>query len=382
MAWFKIQTEINAKTLATIFMKTLIHIIFSIFLLTIFSCNNSVKTNEKTVQNSVSDTLTIENAGNKVDYDKTKVLQSIYIVDRQGAEFKQQADENSKTLGTYEYGAKLDVIEVTEKWFGVLDRITREFLRNGSKIESTGWEKVYVLKSTAGSINEITLIPSDLNIISSLTINQKTETFVEGKQLNIYFKIELIDKQQFDKMKNSSVSYLLPDTTVTKKKNGIIELKCQNTIKKYIDKPDGEAYDETSMQVFNYIGQFGFLNKFLIGGSYYEGLDYKFIDKTSGEETQTFGEYPNISADKKHIICIYTNPYETTADLELYSIDDNQINHVMSASFKNWMPTFGQGEMFWSTDGYLYLTVNHVNSFWKQDGNLNDKCQYIRIKIL
>lgn len=363
-------------------MKTLLHITFSTLLLTIFSCNNSGQANEKTVQSSVSDTLTTENVGNEIDYDKTKVLQSIYVVDRKGTEFKQQADENSQTLGTYEFGAKLDVIEETEVWYGVRDRITREFLRSESKIESTGWEKVYVLKSKTGSINEITLVPSDLNVISSLTTNQKTENFETGKQLNGYLKIELIDKQQFEGMKNSSVSYLLADTTETKKKNGIIELKCQNTIKKYIDKPDGEPNDETTRRVFNYVGQFAFLNKYLIGGSYYEGLDYKLIDKTSGKETHTFGEYPNISADKKHIICIYTNPYETTADLELYSIDNKQIKHTMSASFKNWMPTIELGEMFWSTDSYLYLTVNHVNSFWKQDGNLNDKCQYIRIKIL
>lgn len=361
-------------------MKILLHITFTTLLLTIFGCNNSGQPNEKTVQNTVSDTLTTEdeNTGNKIDYDKTKVLQSVYVVDRNGTEIKQQADKNSKTLGSYGFGAKLDVIEETEEWFGVRDRITREFLRNGSKIESTGWEKVYILKNQTGSINEITLVSSDLNIISSLTTNQKTENFETDKELKDYLKIELIDKQLFESKRSSSVNFLLADTTEIKKKTGIIELKCQAKVKKYIDKPDAEE----SMQVYNYVGQFEFLNKYLIGGSYYEGLDYKFVDKSSGEETQTFVEYPNISADKKHIICIYTNPYETTADLELYSIDDKQIKHTMSASFKNWMPTVEPGEIFWSTDNFLYLTVNHVNSFWRQDGNLNDKCQYIRIKIL
>jgi hypothetical protein len=361
-------------------MKTLLYITFTTLLLTIFGCNNCGQPNEKTVQRTVSDTLTTEdeNTGNKIDYDKTKVLQSVYVVDRNGTEIKQQADKNSKTLGTYEFGAKLEVIEETEEWFGVRDRITREFLRNGSKIESTGWEKVYVIKSQTGSINEITLVPSDLNIISSLTTNQKTENFETDKELKDFLRIELIDKQLFDSKRGSSVKFLLADTTEIQKKKGIIELKCQSKVKRYIDKPDAEE----SMQVFNYVGQFEFLNKYLIGGSYYEGLDYKFVDKSSGEETQTFGEYPNISADKKHIICIYTNPYETTADLELYSIDDKQIKHTMSASFKNWMPTVEPEEMFWSNDGYLYLTANHVNSFWKQDGNLNDKCQHIRIKIL
>ncbi len=232
-------------------MKTLLHTTFSTLLLTIFSCSNNGQTNEKTVQSSVSDTLTTEREGNKIDYDKTKVLKSIYVVDRNGTEYKQQADKNSETLGTYEFGVKLDAIEETEEWYGVRDRITRIFLRNGNKVESTSWEKVYVLKSKTGSINEITLAPSDLNIVSSLTTNQKTENFETGKQLNGYLKIELIDKQLFEEMENSSVDYLLADTAETKKKNGIIELKCQNRIKKYIDKPDGEPDDETTRQVFN-----------------------------------------------------------------------------------------------------------------------------------
>ena len=228
------------------------------------------------------------------------------------------------------------------------------------------------------STSEKALTPSELYIISSLTINQKTENFKTGKEFKGFLKIELIDKQLFDSMRSSSINFLIADTAEVKKKEGIIELKCQAKVKKYIDKQDSEE----SMQAFKYVGQFHFLNKYLIGSSYYEGLDYKFIDKISGEETQTFGEYPTISADKKHIICIYANAYETTADLELYTIGDKQINHTMSARFKNWMPKVEPSEMFWSTDGYLYLAVNHVNSFWKADGSLNDRCQYIRIKVL
>ena len=238
-------------------MKTLLHITFTTLLVTIFGCNNRGETNEKTVQSIVSDSLTTEdeNTGNKIDYDKTKVLQSVYVVDRNGTEIKQQADKNSKTLGSYGFGAKLDVIEETEEWFGVRDRIIRDFLRNGCKIENTGWEKVYILKNQTGSINEITLVSSDLNIISSLTTNQKTENFETDKELKDYLKIELIDKQLFESKRSSSANFLLADTTEIKKKKGIIELKCQAKVKKIIDKPDAEE----SMQVFNYVGQFEFL---------------------------------------------------------------------------------------------------------------------------
>lgn len=328
----------------------------------------------------VNDTLTTEseNTGNKIDYDNTQVIKNIYVTDRNGIEVKQQADNNSKTLGTYAYGTKLDVIEETENWLGIRDRITREFYRNGDKIESTGWEKVYVLKKQTGSIDEITLVPSDLNVISSLTVNQKTEFFETGEELTKYFSFELIDKSLFDSQKSTSVNFLLADTTDNKKNNGVTELKCKDKVVKYIDKPDAED----AMQIFTYVGQIEFLNKYLIGGSYWESGDFKFIDKTSGEETNTFVDYPYISPDKKNIVCINTNPYDITADLELYSISGDKTKHIMSTSFKNWMPTVENGEMFWSTDGHLYLTVNHVNSYWKENGHLNDKKQYIRIKIL
>lgn len=361
-------------------MKRLTHFTFSILLLAFFSCNSSGQTDAKNVQSPLVDSSSLEpeNTGNKINFDKTKVIKVVYVIDRRGAEMKQQASQGSKTIGNYEFGTKLDVIEETEEWFGVRDRITREFLRNGSKIESTGWEKVYVLKKNTGSIDKITLVPADLNIISSLTVDQKLENFETARELKDFVKIELIDESLFTLKRSSALNFLTADTAETKKEKGIIKLKCQKGAKKYVDKPDAEE----SSQVFQYVGQIEFLNKYLIGGSYYEGLDYRLIDKTSGEETQTFGEYPNISADKTHIICIYSNPYNLTADLELYSIEDKRIKHRMSASFKNWMPTVDPGEMFWSADGYLYLTANHVNSFWKESGHLNDKCQHIRIKVL
>jgi hypothetical protein len=357
-------------------MKTLLNILFSILLLTLLSCNNG----EQSKHNPVKDPTAIEeeNAGITINYDSTKVIKTAYVTDRKGVDIKQQANKNSKTLGTYGYGTKLEVIEETEDWFGVRDRITREFYRDGCKIESTTWEKVYVVKNKTGSIEEIKLIPSDLNIISSLTINQKTEYFETDKKLTKYLTLELIDKSLFDNQKNSAVCFLLTDTIVKKKRNGILELKCKNKTVKYVDKPDAEV----DVQVFNYVGQIEFLNKYPISGAYWESGDYKFIDKTSGEETNTFVDYPYISPDKKSIICINTNHFNFTADLEFYTISGNEIKQIMSASFKNWMPTLSNGKMFWSSDGYLYLTVNHVNSFWKTDGNLNDKCQHIRIKIL
>lgn len=232
------------------------------------------------------------------------------------------------------------------------------------------------LESSANETAYNLLGPADLDVISSLTVNQKTVYFETDKQLTEYLTFELIDKPLFDRQKSTAVSFLLADTINQKKKNGLTILKCRDKTVKYIDKPDAEE----DLQVFTYVGQIEFLNTYVISGSYWESGDFKFVDKTSGEETNSFVDYPHISPDKKNIICINPNGYEVTADLELYSIADNKTKHVMSASFKNWMPALESHNMFWSADGYLYLTVHNAKSFWKENGALNDNYQYMRIK--
>lgn len=235
-------------------------------------------------------------------------------------------------------------------------------------------------------IDEITLLPSDLNEISSLTINATTTYFENGKQLKNYLKLELIDKEVFDRKKNTAIHFITRDTTHIKKKDGIISLKCQSKAKTYIDKPlirgEMQPYADDEIQIFDYVGQFEFLNQYLISGSYWEGVDYRMVDKITGEETQVFGELTYISPDTSHILCIYSNPYESTADLELYTLKNKKIKHVISVSFKHWMPTNESNGIFWSSDDYLYVSVNHSAAFWKPDGNLNDFHQYIRIKVL
>lgn len=354
---------------------------YSILCLLYISCNNNAQTNSPTTGISSTDSISTKglDSGNPIDFETTKVIRSTYITDRNGADMRQSANKDAKRLGSYSFGTKLDVIEETDEWLGVRDRITRESIENGTDVETTQWEKVYVLKKQTGPMTEIGLLPADLNIITYLTENDKTESYEKGKPLNEYIKLEIIDEALYNSKKKSAVNFLLADTTVVKKKNGIIELKSEHKTARYVDKPEAEE----DMQIFQYLGQVDFLHQYLITGSYWESLDYRFIDKTTGEETTTFGEYPHISADKKHIISIYANPYEQTADLSLYTItNSNKIDDVIHTSFKNWMPSDESTQLFWSRDGYFYAAVNHINSYWKPDGSLNDKFQYIRIKVL
>jgi hypothetical protein len=38
--------------------------------------------------------------------------------------------------------------------------------------------------------------------------------------------------------------------------------------------------------------------------------------------------------------------------------------------------------MFWGKDGCIYTAANHVDGYWGEEGSLNERSQFIRIKIL
>lgn len=314
--------------------------------------------------------------GIAINYDNTTVLKQVYVTDKAGAAARQLPSGAARKVKDYGFGEKLEVIEEQKEWYGIRESVFRQYYKKGTKIESVKWEKIYVKKSQTGVFNKIVLKPNDLNIISYLLANGKDERFEKGKALNKYLKLELIDKALFEKKRLLAVNYVSKEQMI-KKKKGVLSIPTAKKVVKFTD----NDVDNDGYQIFEYVGQVDFLNQHLISGSYYESGDYTMIDEEIGRITQTFIDYPHISPNKKHIIAVYTNPYEQTADLELYRIENKQIVPILNAEFKNWMPAVEPEDIFWAKDGYLYLAVTHSASFWKEDGDYNDKFQYIRIKV-
>lgn len=220
------------------------------------------------------------------------------------------------------------------------------------------------------------LTNSDLNIITYLTENDSTIYYNEDVPLTKYFNLELIDQKLYNTKKKKAVSFLLANTSAHKKPNGTITLPCQKKTVTFTDLPT----EEETNRIYEYIGEITVLNSYVVYGMYWEDYDYKLIDKTSGEEIKVFVDFPNISADKKKILCLGANIYENTADLDFYAIDKKKMVQKMNTAFKYWMPAGEINDMFWSTDGYFYLPIAASTNYWKPDGNLNDQWQYLRIK--
>lgn len=227
----------------------------------------------------------------------------------------------------------------------------------------------------------ITLTNETIAVLSSLTVGDETMYFNENETLTSYFQLSIIEKNEFLSKSKQACNYIIRDTNKIKKRNGVIELKCEQTIRKISDYiPDSTGNDE-DIQTFEYIGQIPFLNVYVVLGIYWEEYDYKFIDKKTGDEIASFFELPLISNDKKQLICIQANPYEMTADVSYYKLNKNQIQPIATMSFTNWMPADYSSQVFWNPDGSFYVGVNSIANFWNKDGDTNPPKQFIRFTL-
>ena len=316
--------------------------------------------------------------GIEIDYDDTTVLKHVYVTAKDGAIARQLPSGAARKVKIYTFGEKLEVIEDRKDWYAVQDRIYREYDEDNDGVVETSivkWEKVYVKKVQTGPINTIALTAEDLNMISYLSVAGDSAYFEDGEALNDYLQFELIDKALFERKRPLAVNFLSTDKTI-KKKNGVLSIQLAKDSVKFVDSDiEGDTED------YRYLGKFDFLDQHLIEVQYWEGHGYKMVDAIEGHLKQEFSDYPYISPNKQYIIYAYANPYELNTDLELYKIEGNDITPIILAGFKNWMPSTEKEDIFWARDGYLYLAVNHIATYWTADGNINDQFQYIRIKV-
>lgn len=318
--------------------------------------------------------------GIAIDYDNTPVLKHVYVTAIDGAIARQLPSGAAKKIKDYRVGTKLEVIEDNQQWYGVRDSIFRQYDedydgQDRMQIEVVRWEKVYIKKDQTGSLASIALTPKDLNIVSHVSVGKKDEYFETGKVLNDYLKIELIDKEAFEKKRPLAVDYLSHKNAI-KKQDGVISIQLVKDSLTLVDidsDDDGETY--------RYIGQIDALDQHLVEVLRWESQNYQMIGQVEGFLTQEFSAYPYLSPNKRYIISAYANPYEGHTDLGLYEVKGRDITPIMSAGYTNWMPAIEPEDIFWARDGYLYLAVTHSAAFWKADGSLNDKFQYIRIRI-
>lgn len=345
----------------------------------IFAC-----TEKKTTADSFTDSLRIADSlfevkENLLIKDDRKILRTVFVKD--STELFDLPDYNSHIVEKCGYATELEVIEEKGDWLGVWSNKGHRYPGYNHENQKDSIDNVvrlYIPKKTVCNYEDFKLEEHVLDL-QSVSTGEYTKGYkfkmVHSKE---FLKFELIDKAAYNSKKIDSVSFVRLDSIIEKKK-GVLELKCKKKSKKYIDRKT-EIDDE--VQSYSYVGKVDSLNKYLIQGSYYESNDYKYVDITSGIETNTFPAFPYISNDKKKIICFNFDSDTRTIDVNLYSIELNKIKLIKKLTFSYWSDVSHIERMFWAKDGYFYLPVVHSSKLWDKKGNWNYNYQYMRIKVL
>ncbi len=325
-------------------MKLKFYFIFcSLFIL----ANNSLFSQEDKKSGIFPDSI-----GNLVDAFSTEVLYTAYVINPDGMNYWEKQDSINQAFGKLIYGGKIEVIEELNDWIAIKIRINRTLNVSGSFIARFADEKMFVLKKDIGKLSEIKVPIDQIKKISSKTINNSKTVFEENTFLDSLFHFEYVNKEEYEAQKNNSENLIVKNEEI-KKENGLLKLKLKNGTKEFQDNP---SFND-NIQIFSFLGEVSFLNSFAISCMLYESIEYKFINKETGEFKAEFNDYPKISPDKKHIISLYSSVYEKMTLLTFYSIEKETIVKQVEYEFPNWFSSIKHDKIFWSKNNELYLPL-------------------------
>lgn len=336
---------------------------FILFLLGVCSCNCFSQ-----------NTIIIDTAfftDNDIPYE-TQVLSSKYITNRLGANVKRAANESSVVYEIIDYGEYVDIIEESGDWVGIKFYKHQIIKNSKGDFERWAWEKFYVSVKDIGESNEIKLDSSEV-YMGEILQNDKFVAFNAGE----YFSIELVSKKEYEDRLRDKVDFVVYDTLSHLKENGKLTLRTKKEIIELVD----TLSEDTDSKIYYYVGQIPQLNKYIVKRELYEYQDNLFIDKTTGEITNTNYE-TYLSSDKKYIIAFYIDPYNVCTSVQLYEVKDKRnLNLITEFSFTKFMLLYDKVNYF-TKDNYLYLAINSPSTYFQNYENNLDDFQYIKVKIL
>ncbi|TDQ75185.1 hypothetical protein [Sphingobacterium yanglingense] len=346
------------------------------------SCQNKGKSEKLVGQESIIiDSVFVPLDTTVVDYTNDIPITKSFVVSRDSVIVRQAMSTRSKAMEKAGYGEAYEVIGEEGDWLAVWsrERYPYEGLHNGEQRVIIAKRKVFIPRSVIGKVSDLKLSKEDALIISFLQVGEKEPLYNErGLVLKDFLSLELITEQEFRQQKKGAVEMIVRDTLTHVKKEGVLVLPA--TIKNYVFK-DSPIDAEENRAEFEYVGYNPSLQQYIVNGSYYESIDYTLVDMHTGEQTVSMVDFPHFSPDGRHIIALYTNPYEDCVDVELYRIVDRKITPVASFSFVHWMAGTETKDIFFTKDNSLYLPVFYNKTFWTEEGQLSTPKQFMRITI-
>lgn len=188
--------------------------------------------------------------------------------------------------------------------------------------------------------------------------------------------MQLVTEKEYNEQLKHKVNFLNTKSIILKKQ-GKLTLPCSN--EKSVTYADNMSENENHAE-YKYIGQIDFLNVYVISYTFWESSGYLFVDKSNGEELDSFEEFPHIAKDRTNMVVLKQDPYEMSANIAFYKIEDREFTPVVSDNFEYWVP-YSEKPIFWSNNNSLYIPAIHVDAY-NSGKELAPLCQYIKVSII
>ena len=224
-------------------------------------------------------------------------------------------------------------------------------------------EKSSYLKKTPSQWDENDLYQVNYYQIGNLKKIENLNSF----KLNEGLLIETISEKEYELANQKKFRYYLKDTLAL--------IKIRNSIKIGKTVLTDKSSADGRLEFYNYLGYFSIMNQYLIRGEYLDSLDYKMIDKNSGEIKYSFIDYPIISQNGNFVTVCKTNEFENQTYFEIYNYSNGFYKNAFKATFTNWRVIDFEKYAFWGNEGSFYLKVNRMDS-----DDLSDEA-YLRITL-
>ncbi|WP_314277661.1 hypothetical protein [Capnocytophaga sputigena] len=291
------------------------------------------------------------------------VQKELYVI-KEGAIKYKIPDINVKTESQYSYGEPLWVVGVSKHFYKC----------------NEGNEEEYILKEDADNYEKLKLTQEELEE-SNFILKGRQKNSTPGS-LSTYLSISLITKEEYQKAIKNKVDFFIRDTLTFQKKGKVLSIACEEAVVKFKD-TIGElsGVDES----YEYIGRIDTLNQYVVSSQVGEdGYGEIIIDKTTGRKN-IFYNRPLISPNRKHLLMITTEIFSELDYFSLYKVESITpfvSKPIITAELSNWkIYNIDENDVFFSKNGYLYASINPINSFLDSKGELNKQRMYIKIGI-
>ncbi|GEM_PF-1963890 len=331
-----------------------------LFSILLSGCNTKTPVSETTEEKHIAVSDSLNSEPPVLQKKELKAGTNVFVITAKGAALYDEPNTETKSIGTISHGTPVKIIAIKDNFAMVNAYIHRVIEDNGKKSEKHSWEDVYTPLHNLGNRNELQILPEllyealDFENAEEFTSTKKTSSIKQ------YLNIEIISEKIFnDALKNKSSDFI-DHQPVSKKENGKLTLSGDN---EPLVLTDNDNIESDYYSINEYIGFIPFLNAYLISETLYEGHSYNMYDKKTAKVINSFYGFPYISPDKRYVITIDFDPYESATEISLYSIKKGKITALEKGTdyMTGFSPYYDEDEKiitrFWSENAFYLKAV-------------------------